>query len=185
MVLLFVVFKKKSKLFKFFLIVSSILISISTIFPFENLFIEFSSPDDVFKYKYNSGEIVNYIYGNNSCMLVFKQNNSTYNSCIIPKNNNGNYKIPSNWTFENSALAIGENFSYLSKVNNTNDCYISGKYVDNDNSTIDISDNYKSRFLTYSDYNEIRNQYNVSYFAIIESTDSYYLTIDNKQYTFD
>ena len=67
-------------------------ISLSAMFPVENLFVNFESPERVFHYT-TSGEIDEIIYGQDSCLVVYAKENNTCGHYMIPRMAKG-YKIP-------------------------------------------------------------------------------------------
>lgn len=74
-------------------ILCAVLVSVSGMFPVENLFISYQSPESAFHY-FEFGKIQEIIYGQESCLVIYDDGNSTYGYNIIPKTERG-YKIPS------------------------------------------------------------------------------------------
>lgn len=70
-----------------------IVVSLSATFPVENIFIAFNSPESAFNYYAASGEIEEIIDGQDSCLVIYSIDNSTYGQYIFPKTAKG-YKIP-------------------------------------------------------------------------------------------
>ena len=67
----------RKKLVSFLIVVLCLgLISVSGMFPIENLFINFKSPESVFNYT-NSGKVNDVLYGKESCMAIYSNWNST------------------------------------------------------------------------------------------------------------
>ena len=99
------------------------LCSISFLFPVENLFISFKSPQDVFNY-YWSGKIKNIEYGRSSCLVITPVEKNGYSRLIIPKSATG-YKIPSMFSIHTILYLFDADGSFeASHVSNTNDYYI-------------------------------------------------------------
>lgn len=73
-----------------------VLVSISRMFPVENLFLSYQSPEKVFNY-IKSGQIYEIIDGKESSLVIYNTGNSTYGFYIIPKTSEG-YKIPNYFT---------------------------------------------------------------------------------------
>lgn len=93
-------------------------------FPFENLFIDFSSPEDVVKYN-SEFPVKDYIYNNSSCLAI--GGNDGYESFkIIPKEGE-KYKLPSFLEKERIADCLfGYGLLEIYKLKNTNDYYLCG-----------------------------------------------------------
>lgn len=70
-----------------------IIVSASAVYPVENLFVDFKSPESVFNYT-NFGEVNDIVYGKESCMVIYTDRNSSGGHYIIPRSEKG-YKIPS------------------------------------------------------------------------------------------
>ena len=125
--------KHKKRLSVLAIVSCMLLISASGMFPVENLFVSFESPESVVKYAY-FGKVEEAIYGQDSCMIVCSQGNRTYNRYIVPKSDKG-YKIPNVF----NAKKISHKFTDVGlfetyKVNGTQDYYVIGTIaVETDN----------------------------------------------------
>ena len=93
-------------------------------FPFENLFIDFSSPEDVVKYN-SEFPVKDYIYNDDSCLAI--GGNDGYESFkIIPKKDE-KYKLPSFLEKERIADCLFEyGLLEIYKLKNTADYYLCG-----------------------------------------------------------
>jgi len=102
--------------------------SISALFPVENLFINFESPESVLHY-YQNGEAKDTIYGRNSCMIIYSERGNLGGYFIVPKSAKG-YKIPSLFSVRRVAHRFDQegNFSVYN-VLGTNDYYIIGSIL--------------------------------------------------------
>lgn len=78
------IIKKKSKIVRFVLFI--IVLTVISL-PFENLLLRFNTPEELFYYSKN-GQIVDVVYGENSCMVYYKKNQQTYSRVIFGKNDN-------------------------------------------------------------------------------------------------
>lgn len=179
-------FKYSSRRFKFSLLAIYLVISMVSSLPIENLFIDYSSPDDVFAYKC-SGIIKDKVYGKNSCMIVYEEKANTYESFIIVPGNNSSYKIPYNWTGDKVLKNIeAENVSAVYNVSKTNDYYLYGYCYFQKNNTFSISDNFQSDIKAIVTYNKDTSYYTYYYYAMINKKsnnfDNYYLTINDKKF---
>ena len=68
------------------------LISLTAVFPIENLFVHFETPESAFRYA-SSGTIVNTIPGSDSCLVVYSTGSNTYRETIFPMSEQG-YQLP-------------------------------------------------------------------------------------------
>ena len=84
-------FRKKS-VYVLSVFLCLILVTISAAFPPENLVIHFESPEQLFSYV-NSGEIIEVIYGEDSCLILYSHSDGTISHYIVPQKNH-NYVIP-------------------------------------------------------------------------------------------
>ena len=93
-------------------------VSVTALFPVENLFIHSRSPESIFHYA-GSGNIDEIIYGQESCLIVYSKGNSTGGHYIIPKTENG-YKIPNYFTTKRISHKFDENGLFdIYEVNET------------------------------------------------------------------
>ncbi len=154
------------------------LISVSGMFPIENLFINFKSPESVFNYT-NSGKVNDVLYGKESCMAIYSNWNSTGGHYIIPKTEKG-YKIPSYFAtkivshkFDKSGLFDVYN------VKGTQDYYVFGTVnLKDDGNEIDIFDGSDEKV----ESNIIRvGHTNFIYFFLDDFSNEYYLLINGEK----
>lgn len=100
-------------------------ISLVSVYPVENLFVSFDSPQKAFNY-YTFGEIEKTVDGEESCMIVYRNRNNTYQELIMQKTEKG-YKLPSeilSKTVEKKQQR--ENNMKIIHAVGTHDYYISG-----------------------------------------------------------
>ena len=64
------------------------LVSLTAVFPVENLFVHFETPESAFRYA-SSGTVVNTIPGSDSCLVVYSTDSSTYRETIFPMTEQG------------------------------------------------------------------------------------------------
>lgn len=101
----------------------TIVVSVSAMFPVENLFVNYESPESVFHYT-NSGEIDEIIYGKDSCLIIYSKDNHTYGHYVIPKTAKG-YKIPNYFTVKKVSHKFDENGLFdVYNVKGTPDYYV-------------------------------------------------------------
>jgi hypothetical protein len=154
------------------------LISVSGMFPIENLFINFKSPESVFNYT-NSGKVNDVLYGKESCMAIYSNWNSTGGHYIIPKTEKG-YKIPS--CFATKIVSHKFDKSGLFDVYNvkgTQDYYVFGTvHLKDDGNEIDIFDGSDEKV----ESNIIRvGHTNFIYFFLDDFSNEYYLLINGEK----
>lgn len=99
------------------------LISLTAMFPLENIFYDFKSAENVFRYT-TSGEIKETIYGKESAMIVYSKDTSTIGQYIIPKSEKG-YEIPTYFTSNRVSYKFDENGIFrVYNVRSTEDYYV-------------------------------------------------------------
>ncbi len=173
---------------KFIIILTSIfsivLCTVSYLFPIENIFINFKTPEKVFKYS-NVGEIEDVICGNDSCMIVSSTKEYSYAYTFVLKSSKG-YKIGSSFSYEEIANRIkGSKNLTLFKVKDTKDYYVFG-YFTADGKELNISDNIGSEFksIIVGEKSSSRNTY-ITYAFIDDIKEEYYITIDDEELILD
>jgi len=145
-------------------------------FPIENLFINFPSPESVFHYT-RLGRIESVTYGDDSCMVFYSNENSTYLHTFVLKAKNG-YKIAGYF----SAKKVADRFDKDAMTNvyrivGTRDYYVIGS-VNLEGSEIDLFD---------GDNKQIRSSIQRSrdgdliYFFLRDFTNKHYLLVDGKK----
>lgn len=73
-----------------------LLASLSAVFPVENLFLHFRTPERAFAYQH-MGKIEHILYGEDSCFVLYKNENGADSDCILPKTAAG-YSLSTRWT---------------------------------------------------------------------------------------
>lgn len=129
----------------------SIILFILVCIPFENLFVNFSSPQDVFNYT-KQGEIDKIIYGENSCMIYYGDGDS--NGITFARKEGAFYKIvPFNQYGVNTTPSENSRFDHVYTENYSGDTYYSliffnegyddiSEFCD----SITITDDFKTEF---------------------------------------
>lgn len=98
------------------------IITASAMFPVENLFVSFQSPESVFRYS-EFGKIENVIYGESSCMILYTSGNAGRHSILL-KTEKG-YQIPGYFTSKKISNRFDENGYFdVYTVPGTRDYYI-------------------------------------------------------------
>lgn len=73
-----------------------LLASLSAVLPVENLFLHFRTPERAFAYQH-MGKIEHILYGEDSCFVLYKNENGADSDCILPKTAAG-YSLSTRWT---------------------------------------------------------------------------------------
>ena len=96
--------KSKKRAVIILIISCMVLCSLSFLLPIENLFVNFKSSEDVFRY-YQTGEVNDVIYGVNSSMVIYSKGENSGGHFIVPKTEKG-YKIPSLFSVKRTSQKI-------------------------------------------------------------------------------
>ena len=143
--------------------------------PFENLFIGFSSPEDVFNYT-SSGQITDMVYGDNSVMIVYKTGNNI-NFCFTTKKDD-KYKIVTSFQMKKDSFLSKNGVAVnITTLNSINDSYALGTVQHN----VKITDN------SDSDYKLIPTDFDTIYkfYGYVNNYDeSYSLYLDSEKVNF-
>ena len=152
------------------------LIAVSGMFPVENSFINFKSPESVFNYT-NFGKINDVLYGEESCAVIYSSKNSTNGYYIMPKAEKG-YKIPSCVSAKRISHKFDKSGNFdVYKVLGTNDYYVIGTVLsnsdrqniaDNNNNPVKniVTEMGSTKTKTVFIYSYVKNFANEYYFII-------------------
>lgn len=177
LVLLILIRKSKMAKKKLAIILSLILCALlgttSYLFPLENIFISFYSPQEVYKYS-SFGTVEDVIYGEDSCFIL-----STNSYSIIPKESTG-YKIPSILSIKTVIDQMNAKGSFkIYNANNTNDFYIWGVTICKDKE-VTVTDSNHSEIKILLTKNGDTNYYTVLIYGRINMSDDYALFINGE-----
>lgn len=149
-----------------------VLIALTEVFPVENIFIDFKSPEKVFYYT-DTGEINDVLYGKESCVIIYSDRNTTCSHCIIPKTENG-YKIPGYFSVKRISHKFDRNGNFdVYNVSGTDDYYVIGTIISNEsdqviadsrgapveNIAVRMGDTQTKTVITYSYVENFTNDY--------------------------
>ena len=157
----------------------SLVISVTVMFPIENIVINNKTPEDIFNYT-RKGKINGVIYGEDSCMVVYSTNRNDGGYYIIPKADSG-YKIPDYFT----TLKVYDRFDKngIFKIFNakgTQDYYVFGvvhlEENDNDIKIYRNEEEIESSIIRVDDTNFI--YFNLPYFS-----EEFYLMVNGEKVT--
>ena len=121
--------KTKKRRFIYYIIITMLLAITSSllIIPIENSLIKFETPESVFSFNH-SEEIIDVVYGNDSCLVIYKSKISNIGLYDIPKYETG-YKLSRGFSLKNTKNIIAENAGTsisIYRISGTNDYYIIG-----------------------------------------------------------
>lgn len=171
--------KYNIKIFILLPIFCALVISVTAIFPIENIIINNKTPEDIFNYT-KTGKINGVIYGEDSCMVVYSTNGNDGGYYIIPKDASG-YKIPNYFT----TLKVYDRFDEkgvfkIFNANGTQDYYVFGvvhlKENDNDIKIYRNEEEIESNIIRVDDTNFI-------YFNLPYYSEEFYMMINGEKVT--
>lgn len=157
-----------------------ILVSLTAVFPVENLFINFTSPESVFRYTC-SGNIDGIVHGNESCMIIYSKRDGSSSSYIVPKSDGG-YKIPRYLDVKTvTSVFDSDGFWKVYRAERANDHYILGMFY-TENTKVSISDSNGRTVETIVENIDEKGVKHVTCFAYVDDfSNEYYLLIDGKK----
>ena len=160
-----------------------ILTSVSALFPVENLFINFKSPEAVLRYtSFDVGEISYILDGNSSCLINYKKIGGATASDLVLKSEAG-YKISNTFSVKVLPNRLKEGrFLMVQHVVGTDDYYVLGTTVLPDGEFY-IVDCYGEEIKNIDTTNAGLGDKFVSFEAFVEGyTDDYYVLINGEKY---
>jgi hypothetical protein len=174
---------KKNKLYLALISIGFILCSaFSTLVPVENLFINFKSPESVFKYV-GIGKIKNVNCGESSCMIIFtdKKNSYKYSYSTVLKTSKG-YKIGTTLSYKNVyTKKAGSKYLEVYNVVNTDDYYVFGLFSSKEVETR-LSDSKNTEFKNVILSKEDADYKTYITNAYVEDIDKdYYVTFESEK----
>ena len=130
----------KKKFYSVLIVVVFIIaVTVSTIFPPENCFMNFRTSEAVCQYSV-IGKICTIVEGEESAFAVYQTGPSTYSTCIIPKTFSG-YKIPTAFSAEKISQKINDRGIITTfRAKKTNDYYIIAMIQNEDNKSLQVFD---------------------------------------------
>lgn len=166
---------KKRSLYVICVIIIIFLGSISNLFPIENKFITFASPESAFNYM-NFGNVNDIVSGKNTDMVIATKGDLQVYS-IIPKTNEG-WKISVGLNTKKIIKKFYENITiYVYQYKNTEEYYI--KILNKEGGRIEIVDNINSNFHCLIEKNNTLEKDFYTYIAYIHNfNNQYLLTVD-------
>lgn len=181
--LILILFFKKHKNRKMFLISIALLIAFTiTIFniPFENLFLSFDSPSEVLAYA-GQGKIIGIVENTDSAVLITKLNANQYSHYFVLKNGN-KYKIAD---FNDGKKIAEEHYESITitiyNVKGTNDYYLNVWGTVSTETA--LSDSCNTDFVIH--YENFSDRLTVTAIGALSSIDNYRIYIDGNEISFD
>ena len=186
-VLVFSLYKSKrnkkwvSFLFCFF---CTIIVALSSIWPVENLFVDFKTPEKALTYyaagEFINGEITDIEDGEQTCMVLYEESPNSYKQFIFPKTEKG-YKLP---YFYGEKIVVqrtdGKGFYTVHNYEGSNDYYLFAAFTTNEESII-ITDSCGKQIDPIVKEIPRSDLKSVLVLSIIdEFTDDYAITINEK-----
>lgn len=145
------------------------------IFPFENFFYSFSTPEKLFNY-ISTDKIVDIVYGENSCMIYYQTSKNSY-SYTFSKRNNGRYMLLNSFSYKRVSSKLDSNGSFnVYNILGTEDFYVLANI--NSAAKVDVYDG--NDFKIETDMKRVNNT-NFVFFSVTNLTNEYYLLIDSNK----
>lgn len=172
----------KKKIRKIFVIsivtIGIVLFSFSFLYPIENKFIKFETAEDVFKY-IHTGDILDITYGNDSCMVYYRNSNNSYSYCFVEKNLDS-YKIISRIKINKIYKSFSSKGNFeIYNIRGTNDYYFLG-LVNSEVEQIELIDS-KGEIIDM-DLKWVEES-NFAYSFFENYSTDYYILLDNEKIT--
>ena len=160
------------------------IISLSSVWPPENLFIDFKTPEKALAYyaagEFINGEIMDIEEGEQTCMLFYEESPNNYKQVIFPKTEAG-YKLPCFYGEKTVAKKIdGSGFYKIHNYKGSDDYYLFAAFTTN-KENITVTDSCGKQIdviIKKNSKSENKTVFILSY--IDEYTDDYSVTINDK-----
>ena len=167
----------KRLLYTVFASISIVLVVVLYFFPFENIFVTFSSPKTAYEY-YNFGNSnVALIIEGNDCDFVIDEKNDSNAYLIIPKTIDG-WKIGIGSDTKRISQTITDGITiYIYQYKNTSDYFIT--VLDTNGGKLNISDGYNTKFQSLEHHDDFLGKTYTTYYAHIPNFNSKYSIMVN------
>lgn len=178
---LYILIKKLKLIPKHRYLFISLILSVLTmvllgLVPFENVFYTFESPQEVYKYSKNEGEIIEIISGKYSDFMIIDSGKSR--SVFFAEKADDGWKLSGFLKNKRIKTGIGENYSVMIyQYDKTDDYFISVKYKGN--SPAEISDNLNSNFIKIEKKSANSTATSYDYYAYLDGYNGNYELIIN------
>lgn len=186
--LAFVIVLKKVELNKVkrtvLLVLTVLLCTISAFVPVENLFVDFSSPEAVYKYmNLQAPEELTVVYGEESAMVIAQKDQNSYNVRYTPKSEDG-WKIGNALNVKSVYCESNDDFIIdVKRYGKTTDYYIEVKFIGKQIEKITDSEN--SEFISVGkSENDTESEFVFYYTAVQNFNNQYWIEIDGEKISF-
>lgn len=167
---------KKRFAYMFSAVITVSLICVLALFPLENAFVTFKTPEAAFKYVNIEPCVRLSIYGENSCLIIGEKS-GVDNFLIIPKSEKGwsvdvgkNTRIIEQKIYDSIVICVYRH-------SDTGDCYIS--VLDTNGDEIQLSDSCNSKFIVSKKLNDALDKTYYNYYAYVSNYDENYQLVLN------
>lgn len=178
-----IIVTKKSKvvckriLYVIFLITTVVLITILSFIPLENLFITFSSPEEVYEYVNFGKSNIELVVKGNDCDFVVDRKSDSDTYLIIPKTVDG-WKIGVGSNTKRIAQKISDGIIvYVYQYKNTKDYFIT--IFDTNGGELQLLDDYDTEFYSLEKKNDFLEKTFVTYYAHVSNFNPQYCVMVN------
>ncbi len=173
-------FKRHNRKIKIVLscLVSAVTVFVLSLFSFENLFLRFDVPEDLFRYlSWNTLEGI--AYGEDSCMVVYRSADGSYSQTLFPKEN-GKYKLPQgSFTKKVSNSFVKGGSVSVYRAAGTDDYYVTGVRTISPGENEEIKDNRNSKFEVRTNETGVAEYKTSMFWAYLADFDSDYTITTN------
>lgn len=177
--------KNTNNILVFAVFLCMILISVSGMFPVENLFINFKTPESVFEYA-SYGEINDIVYGNNSCMVVCSKGGNNIGQYIIPKKEEV-YKISGYFDTKKAFHKFDKSGNFdVYNLSGTSDYYVIGimRVIGNETNIKD-SNNINVKSIAFESGDNGKTKTLLIYAFVENFTNDYFLLVNGEKIVFE
>ena len=145
------------------------------------LICKFDTAESAFRFNH-SEEIIDIVDGEDSCMVIYKENKSTIGIYYLYKSD-ANYKIPNSFSFKTVKSIRNANIGFsVDRVIGTDDYYIHGLTLLSESNLYILNNKNDSfgKFITVSNINNVKKFFVYDCIDNYE-TDDYYLIINDEK----
>lgn len=166
---------RKKQLIVLAIVICLSLVTVSAMFPVENLLIDFATPEDVFAYTC-FGEIEEIVYGESSCMIYYSAREGSYSHLFVLKSE-GTYKIAGYFSNKNISHKFDNsgNF-YVYHIVGSSDYYVIASIFDDKEIAIFDGNNVRVN----SEIKRVKDTHFIGFY-LKDFTNDYYLLINGEK----
>ncbi len=166
------------------LVLTVLVCAISAFVPVENLFVDFSSPEAVYKYRnLQQPETFTVVYGEESAMVIAQNDESSYNVRYAPKSEDG-WKIGNAFNVKSVYYESYDDFSIdVKNYGKTTDYYIEVKVIGKQIEKITDSENSEFIVVGKSE-NDSESEVVLYYTAVQSFNNQYWIEINGEKISF-